>query len=108
MSLADSSLVNFGDSYTAGQPISLVFNLTDRFGNTISDSETARGILNASTLQLSLRRPDIPQDVDVPWKYSSISSQGISVTFSCQQTGILSVSLILGSEQLADPETGKL
>ena len=71
------------------------------------DTDIARDLLNASTLGLSLRRPDTPRGISLPWSLGGITSQGIVVTFSCKQSGSLAVSLILGSEQLTDTETGK-
>ena len=56
LDLAVSSFLGPG-SYVAGEAATLLLNLTDSFGNTITELTSVSALLNASTLSLSLR-PD--------------------------------------------------
>lgn len=104
--LSQSSLAKLARNYTAGEQSSLTFNLTDSFGNMISDEETARALLNTTSLQLLLKTAGTPGSIKIPWKMAQVGFQGIGVNFTSNQTGRLRISLILGREKLSDLATG--
>ena len=88
--------------------MTLRLNLTDRFGNMITDAARVDSLLNTTSLQLSLKQGSSPEEVSIPWQVSAVGAQGISVAFSCNQAGKLAVSLVLGDKQLQDPDTGRI
>lgn len=86
-------------NYTAGSKGSFVLALTDSFGNTVLNASSV--LTNGSTLQLLLTPSLGPSDpLAIPFSVDSASARGVAVSFTCNQTGRLEVTLALGGQQL--------
>lgn len=107
VNISESSLLASPASIIAGQQSNLRLNLTDSFGNTVTDSEIVARLLNASSFQLLLKSAQSLQESSLAWSLGSVGPQGVSIGFSSNQTGRLGVSLVLGGEQLQDRLTGQ-
>ena len=103
-----SSSIILAQNFTAGSNASLALNLTDSFGNTIT--EGIPGLLGQSGLQLlltpALGAAIAPQPITIPHTLGLVGSQGVTVYFQSNWTGRLTVSVVIGQQQLVSSITG--
>lgn len=99
-----SSVIGLASNYTAGAAAAFSLKLTDAYGNPITEGVSA--ILTPTTFRLKLAPSGLPPAADVPYNLSAAGPNGVTISFTPTVAGNLSISLVIGGQQLLGT-TGK-